>query len=637
MATHTRGISLLTKILIPISVILLVVVSGLGITLWNRITKIEEDMAKEAAQAASKVFTDCLEFAMGEGVSDFDPVLKEIVKIGKISDPRLIPAPVLEIEGADAPDDWESKVLSSGEELSGFVESATGRAYRVSLPVFAQKKCVECHASVKEGQVLAAVGFRLDTMEWDGMISDLLKGGFYLCLLSFLFLLGFVAWCTRQIVTRPLGKAVQLAEGVAQGDLTHSLELKQHDEIGELASALNEMVLSLKTSSDESARLISMIEEMPLNVMFADNEFNLTYLNKASKHTLKALQKWLPVPAEELLGKSIDIFHKDPAHQRRIMADPGNFPIRSLIQLGDEKLSLLTTEVLDTQGNRVGFQNTWSVVTTQKRIEEQLTQSVQELQSSSSSMTEVSTAMASAAEETSNQAQVVSSAAEQVNANTTTVAASAEEMTASIREISNNSSEAAHVARRAVEVAQVTNNTIEALGQRSQEIGNVINMISSIAQQTNLLALNATIEAARAGEAGKGFAVVANEVKELAKQTATATDEITEKIEAIQNSTTEAVTAIQEISHIIEQISDISTTIASAVEEQAATTNEITRNVAESASGAQEIASNITGVATAANSTAQGATQCLRSAGDLRNLAAVLAQLLEEMKAQGRA
>jgi methyl-accepting chemotaxis protein len=180
------------------------------------------------------------------------------------------------------------------------------------------------------------------------------------------------------------------------------------------------------------------------------------------------------------------------------------------------------------------------------------------------------------------------------------------------------------VAKNAVSVAHSTNQTVTKLGESSQEIGKVIKVITSIAQQTNLLALNATIEAARAGEAGKGFAVVANEVKELAKQTASATEEIGRKIEAIQLDTKGAVGAIGEIGSIIDQINDISNSIASAVEEQTVTTNEIGRSVAEAARGTGDIARNISGVAEAAHNTTRGASDSQRAAAELSRMAAQL-------------
>ena len=180
------------------------------------------------------------------------------------------------------------------------------------------------------------------------------------------------------------------------------------------------------------------------------------------------------------------------------------------------------------------------------------------------------------------------------------------------------------MAKNGVSVAHSTNETVKKLGESSQEIGNVIKVITSIAQQTNLLALNATIEAARAGEAGKGFAVVANEVKELAKQTAKATEDIGQKIDAIQGDTKGAVTAIEEISTIINQINDISNSIASAVEEQTVTTNEIGRSVTEASKGVGEIAKNIGGVAVAAKNTTQGANDTQKAAQELSRMAAQL-------------
>jgi methyl-accepting chemotaxis protein len=246
------------------------------------------------------------------------------------------------------------------------------------------------------------------------------------------------------------------------------------------------------------------------------------------------------------------------------------------------------------------------------------------LAASSEELTAVSQQMAGNAEETATQANVVSAASEQVSKNVSSVASASEEMQASIREIAKNANESARVAKNAVNVAQSTNVTVKKLGESSQEIGNVIKVITSIAQQTNLLALNATIEAARAGEAGKGFAVVANEVKELAKQTAKATEDIGQKIEAIQGDTKGAVQAIEEIGTIINQINDISNSIASAVEEQTVTTNEIGRSVTEAAKGVNDIARNIGGVAVAAKNTTQGATDTQKASAELSQMAARL-------------
>jgi methyl-accepting chemotaxis protein len=265
--------------------------------------------------------------------------------------------------------------------------------------------------------------------------------------------------------------------------------------------------------------------------------------------------------------------------------------------------------------------------TEMERILREVNISAATVASSAEELTAVSTQMASNAEETSAQANVVSAASEQVSKNVQTVATGVDEMNSSIREIAKNATDAARVAGQAVSAAEGANKTISKLGESSSEIGKVIKVITSIAEQTNLLALNATIEAARAGEAGKGFAVVANEVKELAKETAKATEDIGHKIEAIQLDTRGAVDSIQQIGKVIAQINDISNTIASAVEEQTATANEMSRNVGEAAKGTSEIAQNITAVAQAAQNTTQGATNAQQAASELARMAAELQQL----------
>ena len=251
---------------------------------------------------------------------------------------------------------------------------------------------------------------------------------------------------------------------------------------------------------------------------------------------------------------------------------------------------------------------------------------------SSEELSATSQQIAASAEETSAQANVVAAASEQVSRNVQTVAAGSMEMGASIHEIAQNATEAARVAQSAVVHAAETNAQVGKLGESSQEIGNVIKVITQIAEQTNLLALNATIEAARAGDAGRGFVVVANEVKELARETARATDDIAHRVQTIQGDTAVAVRAIGEIGDIIGRISDFQTTIASAVEEQTATTNEMNRNVNEAATGSTEIATNISGVATAAETTTAGVAQTQQAAAELAHLSSELHTLVARFR-----
>ena len=250
----------------------------------------------------------------------------------------------------------------------------------------------------------------------------------------------------------------------------------------------------------------------------------------------------------------------------------------------------------------------------------------------SAKLSDVSRTMGSNAEETSTQATVVAAACEEVSSNLQTVATGSEEMSASIREIAKNSSDAVHIANGAVDITNTASKAILKLGESSTQIGEVIKVITAIAQQTNLLALNATIEAARAGTAGKGFAVVASEVKELARETAKATEDIDRKINTIQSDAQNAVETIGQIHSTIVQVNDIQNSNAGAVEEQSATTNEMCRNVSEAARGSQEIAQTIAGVAEAAAGTASAANDTLTASLDLAKLSAELSELIAQFK-----
>ena len=392
---------------------------------------------------------------------------------------------------------------------------------------------------------------------------------------------------------------------------------------------------------NEMARVQNMMDAIPINVALANRDYELVYFNPASVATLTQLQHLLPMPVDKLLGEKIDIFHKVPEHQRKIVDDPKNLPHRAKIQLGDEHLDLLVSAINDKDGNYIGPMITLSIITEQvsmaddferdvKGVVDIVTSSFTEMQASSKSM-------AATAEETARQSQVVAAASEEAMKNVETVSSAAEELSASIGEIATHVQDASTMTEQAVEEAEETNVTITELGKSSDEIGQVIKVITSIAQQTNLLALNATIEAARPGEAGKGFAVVANEVKELARQTAKATEEISEKIGAIQSSTGIAVTAIGSIGERIGKINEIATTIAGAVEEQTAATNEISRNVAEAAKGTSEVTSNISGVSSAAEEGGKAANDILAAADGLAqesvNLDKLTTEFLERMRA----
>ena len=262
-----------------------------------------------------------------------------------------------------------------------------------------------------------------------------------------------------------------------------------------------------------------------------------------------------------------------------------------------------------------------------------LEETANSLSSAATQLTSTATEMTGSAHETSQQAVGASSSADQVASGVQAVATNTEEMVASIKEIARSTNESASMSKLTSAKAQETNNTVKELGASSQEVGEVIKVISSIAQQTNLLALNATIEAARAGEAGKGFAVVANEVKELARQTAKATADITAKISAIQRNSNRAVEAIGEIAASVDKLNGISGTIAVAVEQQTATTNEVSRVVQSASRNVEDISKNVRSVSSAADKNSTAAQQTLAASSSLSELADRLKDVVKQVKA----
>ncbi len=321
------------------------------------------------------------------------------------------------------------------------------------------------------------------------------------------------------------------------------------------------------------------------------------------------------------------------------------------------------TEMLDLdQGDEIGTLSKAlnSMVTNLRRMIGQIAQGVETLSASSTELSAISRQMsanasqtydlsgnvAAASEEMSANMVSVAAATEQTSTNVNMVAAASEEMTATINEISRNAEKARNITNRAVSDAQNASQTVDELGKAAREIGKVTEVIADISDQTNLLALNATIEAARAGDAGRGFAVVASEIKELAKQTAQATDEIKNRIDGIQNSTSGTVAQIQQITKVIHDIDEIVSSIATAVEEQSITTNDIAGNVAQAARGIYEVTQNVSqsssvalgiareicGVNQAGEEISTNSSQVSLSADELKKLAKDLKEMVEVFK-----
>ena len=300
-----------------------------------------------------------------------------------------------------------------------------------------------------------------------------------------------------------------------------------------------------------------------------------------------------------------------------------------------EKLRLEQEQVVTQQ--RAEEEKRQTMLEMADRFERQVKQVVDGVSSSATEMQATAQQMSVTAEETTRQSASVAAASDEASANVQTVAATAEELSASIAEISRQVNQSAKIAANAVEEVESTNVTVQGLADAAGKIGEVVELINNIAGQTNLLALNATIEAARAGEAGKGFAVVAQEVKNLANQTAKATEEISAQIEAIRTETYDAVGAIERIRGVITEVNEIATTIATAVEQQGVSTQEIARNVQQAARGTQDVNQNIEGVSRAASETGTAANQVLSASQDMSRQAEGLRGEVERFLREVRA
>jgi len=449
-----------------------------------------------------------------------------------------------------------------------------------------------------------------------------------------------IAWGFAISLKGPLARLVDAAKRLADGDESVSVEAgSRKDEIGSLQAAMAKLCIAV----GEAFRLKQMVEDMPLAIMTADpkNEFKVNYANKATIDSLRPFESLIRMKAEDIVGTSIDHFHRNPSHQRGMLSNPANLPHRAKIKLGTETLDLRASAMYDRAGNYIGPMLSWNVVTKQVQLaddfETNVKGAVEIVASAAAQLESTARQLGGSAEETTRQSSAVAAASEQAAVNIQTVASAAEELSASIGEISRQVSESASIARDAVNQAKATDHQVEALSAAAAKIGEVVQLISEIASQTNLLALNATIEAARAGDAGKGFAVVASEVKSLATQTAKATEDIGGQITAIQNATGGAVAAIRSIGDTIQRIDQIAGSIAAAVEEQSASTAEIARNVQQASAGTAEVSSNIVTVTDAARQTGTSASEMLDSAGQLGRESARLRDQVDRFLREVRA
>jgi methyl-accepting chemotaxis protein len=376
----------------------------------------------------------------------------------------------------------------------------------------------------------------------------------------------------------------------------------------------------------------AVLNALPVNVLVLDPvTANITYANRRSVETMHALRQYLPreVNPDQMVGTSMDVFHKNPHHQRSIVADPSRLPWRTKIRLGPKTLDLHVSAVM-AQGAYIAAVLSWADVTpftdAISAFDSAIQTALDAAGGATQTMQDSANQVLEKTGETSDAAATASTGAVGTSVNVRTVARAVEELNTANAEITQQMNRSRSVTGEAVEEARQAVTSVRALSENSNHIGQVVGMIGQIASQTNLLALNATIEAARAGPAGRGFAVVASEVKELAAQTARATDDVSRQVAMIQTATTSTASTIERIAGIIARIDESAISVGSAVEEQSATSTEIRRSVEEASGRTETVSSSVAAVAMSATDSAKSAERMLRATADLnREIEAVAA------------
>jgi methyl-accepting chemotaxis protein len=426
------------------------------------------------------------------------------------------------------------------------------------------------------------------------------------------------------MIAGPIRRLTRIVQAIAEGQTGQAVPYTDlRDEVGRMAVSVERLRGVMQQTFLQS----QMIEQMPVGVMLAEpaGDFRITYLNAEVRQILETVQDSLTHPIDQLLGRSVDSLEVIPT---ALLADPASMPHRRRVVIGAETMELQVIATHDRQGGYAGPLIIWRRLTGQVRLVEQFERSVGAIAStvghSADGMRQAAAGMRESVVDAGARTDAVASASDQAAQNVSAAAAGAEQLAASIAEITRQVGEQARIAAAAVAEAAATDASVSGLSDAAERIGAVVRLIGDIAGRTNLLALNATIEAARAGEAGRGFAVVAAEVKNLATQTALATQEIGAQITAMREATGHAVGALRSIAGTIQRMDEIATGIAGSVEEQGSATQAIAQAVSLAAAGTAEVNSNIAVVSQAVVETGDRASTVLAAATELTEQSAVL-------------
>ncbi len=500
-----------------------------------------------------------------------------------------------------------SELIAAAQRLSAYLGGEVEQASTALAARFAEAGAA---------QIAAAEAARIDA----GAATTAAQGRVLLIAGGIAFVLLLSGWLTSRAIARPIAAMTRAVQSLAEGDTEIRFgHAGRRDEVGRMAAALEQLREVVRNAFVRS----QMIEQIPIGVMTAASGSScpITYVNAAALDIMRLIEDHLPAPPDQLIGQSAARLHAEPERQLAILSDPDSMPRTQRLTLGAETLELVVSAIRDRAGAYVGPMLTWRCATAQAnlvhRFEGTVVTIAQDMGNQAAAMTHTAEQMSTCAREAGGRIEAVARASEQASGSVSAAAAGAEELAASISEIGRQVAELARIAGQAVEQAEATDRCVGGLSQAAKRIDDVVRLIGDIAGRTNLLALNATIEAARAGEVGKGFAVVASEVKNLAAQTAHATEEIGAQITAMQAATGQAVEALRSIGGTIERMSEIATAIAGAVEEQSAATKEIAQAVQLAAIGTAEVTGTIAAVSDDVARTGAESEKVLATAGEL--------------------